>query len=208
MENKFKRVVARKVFVTDILNGEYIKRSGWDPNVLLTRYGEVSRINLFGFVVTYNDENNSFMIDDGTSSILVRSFESIESEKKYSMGDLVSVIGRIREHNNEKYIVPEITKKIENKDWFTHHQLSIKLQKLNSKKLPVEPTQEKMSETEDTGPYQKILNIIAILDKGNGADVTEIISNVKIDGCDNIIKNLIEEGEIFEISPGKVKLLE
>ena len=36
----------------------------------------------------------------------------------------------------------------------------------------------------------------------------KIISHIKINNCEKIIQNLVEEGEIFEISPGRVKLLE
>ena len=46
------------------------------------------------------------------------------------------------------------------------------------------------------------------MDQGSGVDVDEIVSNIKIENCDQIVQNLIEEGEIFEISPGRVKLLE
>jgi len=77
--------------------------------------------------------------------------------------------------------------------------------KRTAKKLPVEPEAD---EAMETGPYQKILNVITILDKGEGVDVQEVVNNIKIDNCENIVQNLIEEGEVFEISPGKVKILE
>ena len=42
-----------------------------------------------------------------------------------------------------------------------------------------------------TGPSQQIINIISVLDKGNGADVQEIIKNIKIQNSDQVISNLI-----------------
>jgi hypothetical protein len=120
------------------------------------------------------------------------------------VGDFVKIIGRVRENSNTIFIVPEIIKKVDKK-WHKAHNLELKFLKKTAPTLPVETTQEQEFET---GPYQKILNVISVLDQGSGVDVDEIVSNIKIENCDQIVQNLIEEGEIFEISPGRVKLLE
>ena len=39
-------------------------------------------------------------------------------------------------------------------------------------------------------------------------DVQDIINHVKIDESEIIINGLISEGEVFEISPGVIKVLE
>jgi len=198
-----KRKVAKKLLVSDIVNATYIKRAGWEPSGVLTSYGEVSRVFIMGVVVS--KEENNFLLDDGSGNILVRLFDSSINLENLALGDLVTVVGRPREWESVKYIVPEIIKKSEDKKWYNVHQLTIKLQKkTNPIILPVEPEQNQNAEL---GPYQKVLNIIAILDKGQGADVQDIINHVKTDNSENIIKSLLEEGEIFEISPGRVKLL-
>lgn len=194
-----KRRIAKKIHVNDLLKGTYIKRPGWEPSGVLTRFGEITRVNIFGLVVSLSE--NTFLLDDGTSNITVRSFEPLVFQPE--IGDLVNVVGRVRENNNTFFLVPEIIKKT-NRKWHTVHNLEIRLQKKTTQKLPVETTSIDM----ETGPSQKILNVIAILDKGSGVDVDEIVSNVKINNGETIIKSLIEEGEIFELSPGKVKLLE
>ncbi len=202
-----KRKVAKKVLINDILTGTYIKRPGWEPSGILTKYGEIARVNLIGVIVGITEEENNFLIDDGTGNIMIRFFEEDPRLKKFVVGRVVNVIGRPREWNATKYVVPEIIKEIENKKWLEVRNLEIKLQKrTNSIVLPVEDSPEE--ETIETGPYQKILNVVAILDKGDGADIEDIVKHVNIDNCDQIIKNLVEEGEIFELSPGKVKLLE
>jgi RPA family protein len=209
-EPLMKRKIAKKILINDILSSTYIKRPGWEPSGILTRYGEISRVDIMGVIVSVSQEENttSFLVDDGSGNILVRIFDNTKSTEKFNLGDLVNVIGRPREWESSKYIVPEIIKKIEDKKWYEVHQLELKLQrKTKAVKLPVE-TEDEKGEILETGPYQKILNMIAILDKGDGVDVEEIISNIKIDNTESIIASLIEEGEIFEISPGKVKLLE
>ncbi len=198
-----KRNTAKKIQVNELIRGTYIKRPGWDPSGVLTKYGEITRVNITGLVVSLSESESSavFLLDDGTGSISIRFFE--KPSKKIQIGDLVRVIGRVREANNEFYIVPEIIRKI-SEDWHKIQQLELKLQKKHSKKLPVEPNEEEI----EIGPYQKILNIISILDKGSGIDVDEIIKHVKIPDSEKIINSLIEEGEVFEISPGRVKILE
>lgn len=210
MAGENKRKVAKKIFVNDILKSTYIKRPGWEPSGILTKLGEISRVDIMGVIVSKTNEGNSstLLIDDGTGNIQIRLFDDSIDISKLELGDMVSVIGRPREWESSKYIVPEIIKKTQDKNWFRVHQLEIKLQKKKSPiKLPVEQAENPEAEDE-TGPYQKILNAIAILDKGNGVDIDEIINNVKIERCDSLITSLIEEGELFEISPGKVKLLE
>ena len=148
------------------------------------------------------EDSLSFLLDDGSGNITVRMFE--KPDQNHSLGDMVRIIGRVRETGNSIYVVPELIKKIDKK-WYNVHNLELKLLKRTAKKLPVEPEAD---EAMETGPYQKILNVITILDKGEGVDVQEVVNNIKIDNCENIVQNLIEEGEVFEISPGKVKILE
>jgi len=203
-----KRKVATKILVNDILTSTYIKRPGWEPSGILTKQGEVSRVHLMGVVVSLAREENSIslLLDDGSGNIVIRIFDNTILPENISLGSLVSVVGKPREWNNSKYIVPEHIKLVQDKRWYEVHQKQIKLfKKTNSIKLPVDKNEESSTEI---GPYQKILNTVAILDKGKGASVEEIISNLNLQGTDKIIQALIEEGEVFEISPGRVKVLE
>lgn len=73
---------------------------------------------------------------------------------------------------------------------------------LNSKskanKTNFEPTEN---------PFDKIIRIIGELDEGRGADYEGVIEKANLDKTEEIINNLLLEGEIFEISPGKLKVL-
>jgi RPA family protein len=203
-----KRVIAKKVFVSDIINSTYIKKSGWEPSGILTKYGEVSRVDIIGIIVSISKEEKTLILDDGTGNILCRFFDNSDIVERFSLGELVNIIGRPRELNDSRYVFPEIIKKVEDKRWYKARQMELQLQgKKEAIKLPVEQ-KDTVEEHTEIGPFQQILNSIAILDKGNGVDVQEIINHVKIKDSEKIINSLIEEGEIFEISPGVVKLLE
>lgn len=61
---------------------------------------------------------------------------------------------------------------------------------------------------EDKRPKPKIVReIIKELDSGDGADIDEIVLKSEIDETEKIIDNLLRDGEIYEIRPGRVKLL-
>lgn len=206
-KSKMKRKLAKKILINDISNSTYIKRPGWDPSGIITKYGEITRVQIMGIVVSLTKEDNSgILLDDGSGNIMIRLFDNFGVLNKLELGNLIVVVGKPREYGSTKYIVPEIIKKIDQKSWFKVHQLQIKLQNKSTKKPPV--SSEELEEAIEIGPYQKILNIIALLDKGEGADVQDIVKNVGSENSEKIINNLIEEGEVFEISPGKVKLLE
>ena len=54
-------------------------------------------------------------------------------------------------------------------------------------------------------PSEKVLEAIRKLDSGKGADFDEVIKCV--DNGEHIVHTLMAEGEIFEVSPGKLKVL-
>jgi hypothetical protein len=53
-----------------------------------------------------------------------------------------------------------------------------------------------------------ILDTIRKLDKGEGANINDIIKHSGLEKAEKYLKSLINEGEIFEIRTGKIKVLE
>ncbi len=195
---EIKRQIAYKVRINDILNGDYIKQEGWKPSYIKTNFGKISRVNILATLVS-KSEDNSFIVDDGSNKINVRSFEEIDLSP-FNIGDIIMVIGKAREWNSQRYIVPEIIKKINNKKWVTVRKLELGKPKEYKKDIE---TKEEASEN----PYDKILNLIKELDSGEGANHQDICEKSKVRNCEDIIKTLLEQGEIFEIRPGKIKIL-
>ena len=57
---------------------------------------------------------------------------------------------------------------------------------------------------EKGGIAENVIKIIKECDDGEGADYEEVLEKVK---NEKLINSLMEEGEIFEIKPGKLKVL-
>jgi len=126
-----KRQVAVKSWISDLVSGRYVKVEGdWQPNYVLTpRNIKVSRANIMGAVVSepaVDPGHFSFIIDDGSSKMTVRSFDE-STPKDIILGDVLLVIGRPREFGSEIYMMPEIIKKIDNSKWLEHRKLELDL---------------------------------------------------------------------------------
>lgn len=208
-----KRQVAYKVKIKDILDGVYVKEEGeWTPNYIEINEKKISRANIIGTVVLKQDDENlnyqNLTLDDGSGKISIRSFDKDNFFKDVDIGDVVLLIGRPRQFASEKYVVPEILRKIENKKWIDVRKLELKKEKKNVTEVKEEEIKTVNIENVEESPNSRIIQLIKKLDIGGGADADKIISKSNVKEADSIIKNLLEEGEIFEIKPGKYKVLE
>jgi RPA family protein len=215
-----KRQIAYKVRISDLTNGKYIKEGGWTPNYIITKQGKhISRINLIGTVISKNENDQNYqslIIDDGSGNISLRSFEKNETINSMEVGDIVIVIGRPREYGSEKYIVPEIIKKISNKKWINVRKIELEIEDCHKKDnvcttIKEEIIVEKIKEDnkgKTVNNHQMVYETVKKLDSGQGVDIDEIIKKTNIKEAEAIIKNFMKEGEMFEISPGKIKILE
>jgi len=201
---QIKRETAMICMVNDLLKGSFVKTEGWNPSYFATELGDVSRVNIVGVVIN-KDASGGILLDDGSGKILLRSFEG-NSFTYVDTGDLVLVIGRPRIYNEQKYVLPEIIKKIDTK-WGEYRQLQLKV--LRKKTRPVKREARILVEEEQPVNYfQKIMIFIKDLDSGAGADMEEVIKRSAAPNAEELIRKLIEEGEVFEIKPGKLKILE
>ena len=205
-----KRQVAHKIMIKDLLEGRYIKEEGWNPNYIKLKDGrEISRVNILGAVVDKlpikNINQQSVLIDDGSANINLRLFEETKLFDNIKIGDLVIIIGKPREFNKQIYLVPEIIKKIEDTNWIKLRRLELNRKKPKVKEILKE---ESLIEEEIITEDNDILSIIKTKDKGNGVDINDIIINLKNKNIEKIINDMIKIGELFEIKPGKIKILE
>jgi len=190
---------------------------------------QINRVRIMGTVVskfTAEDRKYGFFIlDDGTETIRVRSFEdSLDLISKTEIGDIVDVIGRVRKYEDELYVIPEIVKKIEDPNFEILRKAELGLQ---DKKLPkaeaqqpaaeksftqeivVEVAEETIEMVTPESPKKKIVDLIIRLDKGEGVEVSRLVEESKLESdiVENVLTDLSNEGELFEPRPGKVKLL-
>ena len=214
MDKIQKRQVAYKVRIADILKGEYIKEDGdWVPNYIMLGNKKVSRVNLVAVVVSKQElENTNYqnlLIDDGSGKVSVRSFDEMTNFKGINVGDFVLIIGRPREYLNEKYVVSEILKKIENPLWVEVRKMELREGKDYTKYGEAETKEETNEEAiEEEGINARIFKLIKEIDNGEGADTQDVITKLNVEKAEEIITKLLEYGEVFEIKPGKLKVLE
>jgi RPA family protein len=194
LEN-IQRQTAYKVKINQIIQGNYVKNEGWNPNYISFDQKQVSRVNIIGIIVSKADDQSfkNMLLDDGSGRISLRIFNDLSTNAE--IGDVVLVVGRPREFSGERYIVPEIIKKID-KDWFQVRKLELAEPELST------VSEEAISES----PVENLLNIIRKNDKGDGAGFEDISAEAK--DCEQYLNKLLELGEIFEVKPGRYKILE
>lgn len=198
-----RRQIAYKVRVADIINCQYVKKEGWQPNSILVADKEVSRVNLIATVVTKPVQEFNYvyiLLDDGTGKIAARSFDEKVNLSSVDIGDAVLVIGRPREYNNDRYVIPEIIRKIANPKW-------IDLRHLELKWLMINPAEQKNGGQKPSLAGQAY-QLIKKYDSGDGAVYEQVVKDLNSDNAEELIEKLLKEGEIFEIKPGRLKVLE
>lgn len=238
MATNQKRQTAYKVQIKDITEGNFVTEEGWNPNYVVDKYGrQISRVNLISAVVDIPDTEEtsnyySIVIDDGTGKISARLFEDYERLKMFKVGDVVSIIGRIREYGTERYITPEIIRKIDNPKWIEVRKKEIELLQgtlqIAGENHKLEPVQDESVAVVDSGKpvvtsavegvveekpnvldeSESVITLARELDNGDGVDIDELIKKSGIDSCEELIKSLLLEGDMFEVQPGKVKVLD
>ena len=217
--------------VSEITKAKFIKEDGFTPNYVETAFMEkISRVNIIGNVVskdTLQPQNASTMIDDGTGTVIMRTFDNPEIFNNAQLGDLVTVIGKPREFNNEIYVAVEIIKKLDSLKWaeLRHLELKRKYKKLgltkpikteqkstdNKTELKSEEPVTDQEEVVDSENNKKgIIDLIRKMDKGKGAELSELIKKHNIDEkkIQSEIDHLLKRGDIFELRPGVLKVLE
>lgn len=245
-ENKsFFRFPAEKVAIKELEEGEYIEEKEQNPNYLMIDQSKkIFRANIVATLVhkELHGSVTSILIDDGTGKIVLRIFEENKAAFDLEIGDVVQVIGKIRIFNHEKYIFPEIIKKI-NPTWLKVRSLELqknskkikkeekfisqkekkeeweykknkedpkelKVQKITQQNVDTfEVVSEEIEENNPLLPFEKLSKLIGQLDHGEGAMIEEIIEKSPLEKTEELIEKMLENGDVFQNSPGKVRLL-
>lgn len=199
--------------VAEILGGTF--EDAEDGTTALNANGRrVKRANLLATIVDKADTGGAYksmVVDDGTGQIRLRFFDSEAGLfEKPQIGEFTLIVGKPRHYGEDTYIAPEIIKLLDNVKWAEVRKLELKIQgkrptavaeKTNNKK-PQMPNNDVVSRDEI-----EVYNAIKALDSGRGADVTEVVmkcgSNAEI-----LIREMTKSGDLFEVSPGRLKVLE
>jgi len=228
-----KRSTAYRVKLKNIVNSTYEKREGFNPSVIKFNNLEISRVNVIASIVGkyLTDDQNycAVTLDDGSETIRVKNFGvEVSVIKELNVGDIVRIIGKVKEYNEEKYIAGEISKVL-NPNWIIVNDLEIGNQKQtvsDSTKSDsvnkVTESNEKSNENEEIISIssesdnleltlkQKILQYLKNNDKGTGVIMDQIMTSVggSSEEVKDALYELLKVGEIYEPKKGILKILD
>ncbi len=197
-----KNTAAIKVHIKELISGEYIQNDG--GSFLKTKDGqEIVKAHILGTIVdkyvSSNQQYGILTLDDSTETIQVRFFkERVNQLSNLKIGDLLEVIGFVKDYENEIYIQPLITKKLDDPNWEILWNLELLGLETNSKK-------------QDVDISQIVLQKVQELDSGEGADINKLIE--KLDKYENnkvleAVRQLMFKGDLFEPKKGFIKVIE
>lgn len=196
------RQVARHVWVAEVLSGQYEEKKGWEPNVLHTGRGPVSRVNIIGSLVSHDGQT---VLDDGTGQVSLRAFEDIPGLSVAKVGLMVLVVGRPRKYGDQVYVIPEIIREVD-AAWAAHRKESLGGVKEFSAPAQTEPAPPAPAGSDNAA--ERLIEIISGLDSGEGAEVDVVVEQSGLgERAEKILHQLLLDGDIFEIRPGVVKVL-
>jgi len=211
------RQTAYKVWFSDLFHSNYHRETGeWDPNYVLVHDMKVSRINAIATVVDkyVSDDSGyaSLELDDSSGKIQVKAWkEDVRLLSQAAIGALILLIGRVKEFNGVIYLTPEIVRNIPI-SWG-------KLRRLELTKLYGEPAIYGSANTvprETVGQingeivtYSARKRIMDVLGHGEEVKYDELVSQsgLKEDEVDNVVKELIKEGEIYMPRPNYLRCI-
>ncbi|HLP80115.1 MAG TPA: hypothetical protein VK158_05750 [Acidobacteriota bacterium] len=232
-----KRQTAYIVSVAELQGGTYVTQEGWLPNyVELADNSQISRANVAGVIVSLPIvvepfkpcEQFSCVIDDGTGRLPIRSFEAVTVADSLSIGTPVLIIGKPRKFNEELSLIAEIVRPIKQSKWLDVRKAQLlhakkersasrqtqELEVLQSQTYTQATREEKYDGIKPAVPEEKVttaLDVIDALDRGEGVLMDEAIAALHkqkpdVDAKKRIMQLLLN-GDLFEIRPGRVKVL-
>lgn len=230
-------MAAEKLSLQDIQQSEYVQGED-EPSFLITLdQRKVSRCNVFATVIGKEEAGNitNIILDDGTAQLVLRSFEPTSLVRALQLGEVIGVLGRVRVYNGERYLSPEIVKKI-NPLWLKVRKNELggdesgegqekggkrggEGQKIEVEEIGQELVadgEKELGKTEKGGkekPEEVIMRMVREKDRGVGVPVEELLELV-LDGktekggqTELLIEKMQREGLLFQSSPGRVKVL-
>lgn len=145
-------MVAKKMDIKALYTGKYTVQEGFNPNYIEVSGERVSMVRILAAVIdkfTSEDGNyGTITIDDGTDTIRVKAFQDLRLIENVEKGDIVEIIGKIREYNEERYIQPEIIVKIEDPNFEVIRKLELRKIKA-APPAPQEPAEVKIETAEE-----------------------------------------------------------
>lgn len=207
------RMTAKKVRLSEIMNGRWVKREGLEPSFIVTDSGEkVSRARAIGSVVARflaEDGNfGSITLDDGTDTMRIKTFKTVKPVDEFKEGELVEVVGKIREYNGEVYMMPEVITRLQDPNYELLRRLELihKARLLKERPPEASPEEAGGEGKEDNTELRK--DILAVIESDpEGVEYAAILERVKAPETriESVLNEILGEGICYEPTPGRVK---
>ncbi len=219
---EFQRAVAHKIWISDLLNGSYTRGSEqFDIGYVEVLGLKIAKVNIIGSIVDkFSGENHTnAAIDDSSGTLRLRCW-GVDSNllDNINVGDLVLVVGKVKEYNNKIFVSPEIIKKLDDPIWLKVRRLELIKAYGETKQgggssgtvvIGNDSASDIVEERVIDGASLRgvVLSLIEKLDTGDGADVQEIVKRSGFDEASQVVEDLIRGGEVFELHKGRVRVM-
>ena len=177
-----------------------------------------------------DDQNYcAITLDDGSETIRVKNFGAeVGIIKELNVGDIVRIIGKVKEYNEEKYIAGEISKVL-NPNWLIVNEIELSNQKQTTTDSSTNDSINKVIETKtnsseneeiisissessdsESSIKQKILQYLKNNDNGTGVIMDQIMTSLDVSSEEvkDSLYELLKVGEIYEPKKGILKILD
>ncbi len=211
MAEQFRRRTAYKVWIGDIHRAKSkVQESGL--LVYDIREKDVARVNILGGVINvFSAENyGSMMVDDGSGNIRLKVWgDDKDLFEGKNIGDVVLVVGRVGDFNGERYVRPEIVRKVE-MDWALLRRLELVKEYGTFKKeekVVVKIEEEVQEEVEPSLAAREI--VMNLIEKFEEVDEEKLVVSSKMprDKIMVALNDLLKEGEVFCPKKGFYRLV-
>ena len=219
------RMTAVRASISDITNGSYSDDNG--PHVVSPFGVELRRVVVVGFVIDkfYREGDDSgkkrfesITVDDGTDTIGVKVWGEEDTSVLEGVKEsiLALVIGKVRQYNDEVYLIPEIVRELTDPNFMSLHLMERYKAVLNRSGISLPDTTEQQQELLTTTPSttvsgklaNDILAYIRLEAPPEGIPLKDIVAYFEKKGQDSEkvqtkVFNLVAEGALNEVSIGQ-----
>ncbi|MFH1622983.1 MAG: OB-fold nucleic acid binding domain-containing protein [Candidatus Aenigmatarchaeota archaeon] len=178
----------------------------------------------------------SITLDDGTDAVRAKAFgEDVGMFESVKPGSAAVVIGRVKEYQSETYLAAESVRVLQPGEANEESMRKLEiLDRLNDQRTVVEAVRRAATgmSDEDLREYARrvgmdaealqvvlehkaedhrprVLEVLERLDEGGGVDVMRLFEELKLPDAvvERAVDELLEDGSLFEPSPGKFKVI-
>jgi len=221
------RMTAVRASISDITNGSFSDDNG--PHVVSPFGVELRRVVIVGFVVNkfYREGDDtgkkrfeSITLDDGTDTIGVKIWGEEDASLLEGVKEsiLALVIGKVRQYNDEVYLIPEVVRELTDPNYMSLHLMERYKAVLSRSGISLPETLEQQQELLASKPTASvsgklandIIAYVRLEAPPEGIPLKDIVAYFEKKGQDSEkvqtkVFNLVAEGALNEVSIGQFR---